>query len=183
VAKHAPPKAKRAKVKPAKVKPAPAPRPKKVRSTMAHPRPPLGKRLLGHLRLLIHILLAAPVITASVMQFREMSGGYGDRATAILACGFGAAALLGLLSMVTLYVGRRIHRAVSTLFFGLTAVIMLLNIFSELLTAGWSEWTGDDPVQCGIMLSMLVLSGLGLAIEHFCHRLGVVTRWRVPWSP
>jgi serine/threonine protein kinase len=166
----------------AKVKRAASPGAKVVRTTMAHPRPPFGKRLLGFIRLLNHILLIAPVTTASVMQLQELTEGFGDRATAILASGFGFAALLGLLSMVSLYVGRRMHRVVSTLFFGLTAVIMLLNIFSELLTTGWSQWTGDDPVQCAVMLSMLTLSGLGLTVEHFCHRLGVVTRWRPPWA-
>jgi hypothetical protein len=171
--------------------PKPAPQPqvaapapsstKSVRKTMAHPVPPLGKRMLGLSRVLTHFMLLTPVIIVAVEQIREMAGGYGDRATAILATGFGAAALLGLLSVFTLYIGRKIHRVVSTLFFGLTAVIMLLNIFSELLTAGWSEFTGDDPVQCAIMLLMLLLSGIGLVIEHFCHKHGVVTRWRVPW--
>jgi hypothetical protein len=59
---------------------------------------------------------------------------------------------------------------------------MLLTIFSELLTAGWSDWTGDEPVQCVVILVMLVLSGLGLTVDHFCHRLGVVTQWRRPWG-
>jgi hypothetical protein len=153
----------------------------RVRKSMAHPVPPLGKRMLGLSRVLTNFMLLTPVVIAAVSQIREMAGGDGDRATAILATGFGAAALLGLLSIFTMYIGRRIHRAVSTLFFGLTAVIMLLNIFSELLTAGWSEFTGDDPIQCAIMLAMLLLSGVGLVVEHFCHRKGVVTRWRVPW--
>jgi hypothetical protein len=146
--------------------------------------PPLsfGKQLLGYVRLFIHVLLLAPVAAVSVMELKELTEGYGDRATAILMCGFGIAAFLGLLSMVSLFVGRRIHRVVSTLFFGLTAVIMLLNIFSELLTVGLSEWTGDTPGQCALMLSMLVLSGLGLLVEFSCYRLGLVTRWRVPWA-
>ncbi|MHC4786575.1 MAG: hypothetical protein ACYTE6_11490, partial [Planctomycetota bacterium] len=167
---------------PAKAKRSAAPGAKAVRKTMSDPRPPLGKRVLGFTRLLIHFLLLGPVTISSIMQLRELQEGFGDRATAILASGFGFALLLGILSLATLYVGRRAHRVVSMLFFGLTAVIMLLNIFSELLTAGWSEWTGDDPVQCAVMLSMLVLSGLGLTVEHFCHRLGVVTRWRPPWD-
>jgi hypothetical protein len=126
-----------------------------VRKTMTHPRPPFRKRVLGFSRLLIHFLLIGPVTIASVMQLQELVAGFGDRAAAILASGFGLAVLLGLLSILTLYVGHKLHRAVGTVFFGLTAVIMLLNIFSELLTAGWSEWTGDDPVQCAVMLSML----------------------------
>jgi hypothetical protein len=166
---------------PAKTKQAAAHGARKVRKTMSDPRPPFGKRVLGFGRLGIHFLLIGPVTIALVMQLQELREGFADRAVAILASGFGLAVLLGILSIVSLYIARRAHRVVSTLFFGLTAVIMLLNIFSELLTAGWSEWTGDDPVQCAVMLSMLILSGLGLTVEHFCHRLGVVTRWRPPW--
>jgi serine/threonine protein kinase len=174
------PAARGATVVKAKRKPSPGAR--QVRKTISDPRPPWRKRLLGFARLLIHFLLIGPVTVASVMEVQELRAGSGDRAAAILACGFGLALLLGLLSLLTLYVGRRAHRTLGTVFFALTAVIMLLNIFSELLTAGWSEWTGDDPIQCAVMLAMLVLSGLGLAVEYSCHRLGVVTRWRPPWN-
>jgi serine/threonine protein kinase len=180
IKKAAPPPPPPPKAAPPLAAPAPSSA-KSVRKKMTHPVAPLGHRLLGLSRVLTHFMLLAPVIVVAAGQIREMAGGSGDRATAILATGFGAAAFLGVLSVFTLYIGRRIHRAVGTMYFGMTAVIMLLNIFSELLTAGWSEFTGDDPVQCAVMLLMLLLSGVGLVVEHLCHRLGVVTRWRVPW--
>ena len=173
---------------------APRPRPKpQARSTPGvaaiappaiarGPKPPLGHRLLGHLRLLVHLFLVAPVITAAVMDLLTMLDGFGDRATAILMSGFGIAGVLGLLSILSIFLGRVIHKVVSTLFFGLTALIMFLSILSSLLTDGWSEWTGEDPLQCALMLTMLTLSGVGLLVEYACRRKGVETRWRPPWA-
>ncbi len=132
--------------------------------------------------MVLHLLLIGPVATVAIMELLVILGGGTDQATAILLAGFGLAGVLGLLSMLTLFVLRVTHRVVSILFMGLTVIIMLLNIFSELLTAGWSDWTGNDPLQFAMMLSMLVLSPLGLVVEHFCHGLGIVTRFRLPWS-
>jgi serine/threonine protein kinase len=166
----------------AQPRPATRPIPQPSPAAAFHGRQPYGKRVLGFTRLLINFLLVGPVLIATVLHLQELSAGFAERATAILASGFGLALLLGILSIVSIYVARKTHRVVSVLFFGLTAVLMLLTIFSELLTAGWSDWTGDEPVQCVVILAMLVLSGLGLTVEHFCHRLGVVTQWRRPWS-
>jgi hypothetical protein len=160
----------------AQPRPATRPIPQPSPAAAFHGRQPYGKRVLGFTRLLINFLLVGPVLIATVLHLQELLAGFAERATAILASGFGLALLLGILSIVSIYVARKTHRVVSVLFFGLTAVLMLLTIFSELLTAGWSDWTGDEPVQCVVILAMLVLSGLGLTVEHFCHRLGVVTR-------
>ncbi len=180
-----PPAPVKAKAKPkvvAKAQPA-APSPAKPRpAPPAGPRPPLGRRLLGYARVLLHLLLIMPVTAVAIMELSEIRDGSGDQATAILLAGFGLATVLGLVSILTLFVLRVTHRTVSILFMGLTVIIMLLNIFSELLTTGWSDWTGDDPLQCAMMMSMLGLSALGLVLEHFCHRLGVVTRLRLPWA-
>ena len=53
---------------------------------------------------------------------------------------------------------------------------------SDLLADGWSVWTTEEPLRCAVMLTMLFGSGLALIVEVFCRRMGVVTRWQLPWS-
>jgi hypothetical protein len=144
------------------------------------PRASFGARLLGYIRLVIHILVVAPVAMVSLMELVTFLRDEGDQATAILMPAFGIATLLGLVSVMSLFVARVVHRAVSTLFFGVMVVIMLVNIFAGLLTDGSFGWTGDEPLQCALMLWMLGLGALGLIIEFACHRVGVVTSWRRP---
>ncbi len=105
-----------------------------------------------------------------------------DRGTAILVGGVGLAAVLGFTSLVSLFIGRVIHPAASTLFFGVTGLMAMLSIFADLLIDGWSVWTTEKPLWCAVMLTMLFGSGLALIVEVFCRRLGVVTRWQLPWS-
>ncbi len=142
----------------------------------------LPARVLGKARVLLHLL---PGVATGWVAYTEVStllADAGDRATAMLAGGVGLAALLGLTSLVSLFVGRVIHRAVSTLFFGVAGLMALLVIFADLLIDGWSVWTTEDPLRCAVMLTILAGSGLGLIVEVFCRRLGVVTRWQLPWS-
>ncbi len=170
------------------VKAAPAPKASKPPGTSVARRAPvspadrlpLGKRLLGYLRILLHLVLAVPIITLLTLELRRLLDDDGDRATAILVIGFGTALFLGLLSFLSLFAARRMHRVVSTLFLGLSAVIMLVAIIAELLTVGWSDFTGDDPVECALMLTMLAASALGFPIELACRRFGVEARWRRP---
>ena len=143
---------------------------------------PFKARLIGHIRVILHMALAATVIAESIVELLALSGGSGDRATAILMTGFGLAGLLGLLSLLTLFTLRAAHPLGSNLFFGLTVIILVLNIFSELLIVGWSDWTGDDPLHFALLLLMLVVGSLGFVVEHACDRLGVVSRWRLPWG-
>lgn len=161
---------------------APAPAPPAARPVRAVPadRLPFGKRLLGHLRLMLHLVLAVPIPTLSVLEIRRLMIDDGDRATAILVIAFGTALLLGSLSFLSLFVARRMHRVMSTLFFGLSALIMLFAITAELLAVGWTDFSADDPMECALMLTMLGGSLLGLLVELACRRFGVEARWKNP---
>ena len=142
----------------------------------------LAARLLGKVRVLLHLLLVCTTGWVVYTEISIMVADSGDRGTAILAGGVALAALFGLTSMVSLFTGRVIHTATSTLFFGVAGLMAMLAIFAALLIDGWSVWTTEDPLQCAVMLTMLLGSGLALIVEVFCRRLGVVTRWQLPWS-
>ena len=100
----------------------------------------------------------------------------------MLLGGFGLVAVLGLTSLFTIFLGRRIHPAVSKLFFGLAILMASLATFAELMIAGWTVWSSENLLPCIAMLTMIGGSGLALGVEVLCRRLGVVTRWQVPWS-
>ena len=142
----------------------------------------LGAGLLGKVRVLLHLLLLCTTGWVVYTEVSIMVADSGDRGTAMLAGGVGLAALLGLTSLVSLFTGRVIHRVTSTLFFGVTGLMAMLAIFADLLADGWSVWTTEEPLRCAVMLTMLFGSGLALIVEVFCRRMGVVTRWQLPWS-
>ena len=173
--------------KPAPAPAAPAPKPAAAPATKPAPRPAAasiswGPWLLSQFRLLLHLLLVSTTGWITYEALRVVIGEEPDRNAAMLLGGFGLAAVLGLTSLVTIFLGRRIHPAVSKLFFGLAILMVLLSIFAELMIAGWTSWWGENPVQCIVMLSMVGCSGLALGAEVLCRHLGVVTRWQVPWS-
>ena len=91
----------------------------------------------GYMRLMLHILLLAAVTTFAVKELLTLVGGSGDGAGTILMSGFGLAVGLGVLSLVSLFVMRAMHHMVSTMFFGVTLLVMLLSMFSELLMVAW----------------------------------------------
>jgi len=98
-----------------------------------------------------------------------MAGGNED-STWLLGLGFLATAALGALSLVTLFGRRPAHYLVRKLFCGMGAGIILFIIFSQLIVGEWSGWTGNDPLQCLLMLSMLVAGATGLFAERAWHR-------------
>ena len=124
--------------------------------------------MLAWTRLALHLMLLAPLVVVAAIQLQGVLADQTDQAKAILTAGFGLAVLIGLVSLITLYVVRAAHGLASTLYFGVAAVIMLTNIFSAVLAFGWSEWTGNEPFQCALMLSMLGAGVLGLIIEFAC---------------
>jgi len=141
-----------------------------------------GAWLLSQFRLLLHLLVVSTAAWTAYEALGVVMREQADRNAAMLLGGFGLAAVLGLISLVTVFLGRRIHPAVSKLFFGQTILMLLLTIFAELMIAGWTTWSGENLLQCIVMLSMLGCSGLALGAEVMCRRLGIVTRWQVPWS-
>lgn len=49
------------------------------------------------------------------------------------------------------------------------AGIILFIIFSQLILGEWSRWTGNDGLQCLLMLVMLVTGATGLLVERAWH--------------
>jgi hypothetical protein len=69
--------------------------------------------------------------------------------------------------------GRRpLYDAVTSLYFALAPLIILMVIFSELIIGGWSSWTGNDGLQCALMLTMLGAGSVGLLLQHAWQRRG-----------
>lgn len=146
--------------------------------------PPItwGPWLLSQFRLVLHLAVVSATGWIVYDAVQVMAAEQAGRSTAMLLGGFGLAAVLGLTSLVTIFLGRGIHHAVSKLFFGLVIFMVLLATFAELMIVGWPTWSAENPVQCVLALSMAGCSGLALGAELLCRRLGVVTRWQVPWS-
>ena len=189
------------KARPKQAPPAPAPaaaapKPAAAPATTAGPGPSMasnssnssnpsiswGAWLISQFRLLLHLVLVSTTGWTTYEALRVVLGEQADHNAAMLLGGFGLAAVLGLASLVTIFLGRSIHPAVSKLFFGLAILMAMLATFAELMIAGWSDWSGENLLQCIVMLSILGGSGLALGAEGLCRRLGVVTRWQVPWS-
>ena len=182
---------------PAPVRAAPAPAPAPAAPPKAAPAPaaaaapasrssaaPIswGPWLLSQFRLVLHLLLVLTTGWITYEALQIVIGEEPDHTAAMLLGGFGLAVLLGFTSLVTIFLGRRIHPALSKLFFGLTIFMILLALFAASIIDGWTTWSGENPVQCIVTLSMLGCSVLALGTEALCRRLGVVTRWQVPWS-
>ena len=121
-------------------------------------------------------------MTGGVIQLTTLRDDEGDQVTHILLSAFAAALLLGMLSVLSVFWARVIHRMVSTLFFGLAGMMMLVIICAVLLSDGWTEWIEEDSLEATLLLSMVGASTLGLLIEYLCHRLDVVTAWGLPWK-
>ena len=138
--------------------------------------------MLSQFRLLLHLLLVSTTGWITYESLNVVIGEEADHNAAMLLGGFGLAAVLGLTSLVTIFLGRSIHPALSKLFFGLTILMAMLATFAELMVVGWTTWSTENLLQCIMMLSLLGCSGLALGAEVLCRRLGVVTRWQVPWS-
>ena len=98
-----------------------------------------------------------------------MAGGNED-STWLLGLGFCATAVVGALSLVTLFGRRPGHFLVRQLFCGMGAGIILFIIFSQLVVGDWSRWTGNDGLQCLLMLSMLAAGATGLLTERAWRR-------------
>ena len=131
--------------------------------------------------MLLHLLLLATTGWVMTTELLTTLGEDRNRASAILMAGFGLAVGLGLISTFSLFIGRVIHRPTSSLFFSLAILLVLLAIFSQLIINGWPSWTGDDPLQGPLMVTMLSGSVVALGVEALCSRVGVVTRWGLPW--
>ncbi|MEE8459561.1 MAG: hypothetical protein V3S08_06795, partial [Phycisphaerales bacterium] len=132
---------------PAPVRAAPAPAPAPAAPPKAAPAPaavapvkrssapPIswGPWLLSQFRLVLHVLLLSTTGWITFEAFRVMSSEYPDQTAAMLLGGFGLTVLLGLTSLVTIFLGRRIHPAVSKLFFGMTIFMVSLAVFAALM--------------------------------------------------
>ena len=141
-----------------------------------------GKRLLGHLRVILHCVVLGSIITGGVIHLTTLLDDDGDQVTYILMSAFGATLLLGIMSVVSIFWARVLHRMSSTLFFGLSSMMMLVIICAMLLSEGWTRWIEQDSLVATLLLSMVGASAWGLLIEFLCRRLDVVTAWGLPWK-
>ncbi len=124
--------------------------------------------LLGFMRAVLHLVLLSAVGFAAVIELPTLIGG-GD-STWLLGLSFCVATVLGVLSLFTLFGRRPAHYLFHNLFCGMGAGIILFIIFSQLLLGEWSRWTGNDPLQCLLMLGMLVSGVAGLLAERSWRR-------------
>ncbi len=131
--------------------------------------------------MLLHLLLLATTGWILTTELLTTLGVDRNRASAIFMAGFGLAVVLGLISTFSLLVGRVIHRPTSSLFFSQVILLVLLSVFSQLIINGWPSWAGDDPLQGPLMVTMFSGSVVALGVEALCSRVGVVTRWGLPW--
>ena len=145
-------------------KPAPATMP--VAAPAAAARPPEGSVTLGVARGGTFLALLSAMAVAAVMEFPVLLGRGGDDVTRLPGVIFCLGTALGLVSLFTLPGRRPGHRNVHNAFCGLAVVIILGTILGELLVGRLSHWTGDDRLQCALMLSMLVSGALGLLLER-----------------
>jgi hypothetical protein len=141
-----------------------------------------GPWLLSQFRLLLHFLMLSTTGWITYEALQVMMGEVPDHTAAILLGGFGLTVVLGLTSLITIFLGRKIHPAVSKLFFGLTIFVVSLAVFAALMVDGWTIWSSENQLQCIMTLSMLGCCCFALGAEYLCRRLGIVTRWQVPWS-
>ncbi|MHC4107519.1 MAG: serine/threonine-protein kinase [Planctomycetota bacterium] len=140
-------------------------------------RLPLWQHLLGFLRIAMHTLLLGPVAAVALSQVVALRGREVDEATAILVSALCVVTLFGLVSTVSLYVVRTVHRTASTLFFGFTAVVVTVYMLSSLLTTGSFGWAAGGSLLGALMLWALPLSAVAPIVEVACQRAGVITTW------
>jgi hypothetical protein len=151
--------------------PAPVTRAVRTVTVTAPPKPnatpgPEPSPLLGLMRVMLHLILLTTVSLATVIEFPAVMAGANDDSTWLLGMGFCTTAIFGALSLVTLFGRRPMHFMFRKIFCGMGAAIILFIIFSQLVIGEWSQWTGDDRMQCILMLSMLVAGSVGLLTER-----------------
>ncbi len=160
----------------------PVPTPQTASPSPSARKLPLWQHLLGFLRIAMHTLLLGPVAAVALSQLVALRGREVDEATAILVSALCVVTLFGLVSTVSLYVVRTVHRAASTLFFGITAVVVTVYMLSSLLTTGSFGWAASGSLLGALMLWALPLSAVAPIIEVACQRAGVITTWGVTRS-
>ncbi len=132
----------------------------------------LFDRILYGVRLLLHLMLIGTTCWMADLEIRTALADpdLPDRAAAFLGGGYALGAILGLISLLSTFIVRRIHRAMSSVFVCLLMLIVLLASFSDVVMGGWSSWAGDDPAQAAVMMAMLGGSAVTLGVEALCRR-------------
>jgi hypothetical protein len=165
----APRRAPRAATRRERARPAPAP-----------DRPGTVPALLGRVRVLLHIVGIWPAAVLAALGLGACVAGDADRTTTIAAPAFAIAATVGLASFLSLYVIRTMHSTLCTLFFGLMATIGLVGLGAEWLTRGSLAAIAEiDTMQLALIIGLPALGVLAAPVEVACHRLGVITIWRL----
>ncbi len=146
----------------------------KRKETPPTPAPAAGSgALLGFSRVIVHLLLLSAVTFAARLELPDLLAGRGDGATMVLGVGFSVAVVLGVLSLLSIFGRRPLYDAIISLYFALAPLIILMVIFAELIIGGWTRWTGNDGLQCALMLTMLGAGSVGFLVQHAWQRQGV----------
>jgi hypothetical protein len=127
----------------------------------------LFDKILYWVRLLLHLLLIGTTVWMADLEIRTALADpdLPDVAAALLGGGYGLAGVLGLVSLLSTFIVRGIHRAISSVFVCLLMLLVLLASFSDVVMGGWSSWAGDDPAQAAVMMAMLAGSAVTLGVE------------------
>ncbi len=128
------------------------------------------KGLLQYVRIGIIVVCLVPISLALATFLSDLISGHRFVAMEILLPTFGAATLLGIATLASLFVVRKIHFTVSAVFFGFLALIIVVNISSELLSGITYPSTGAALAEYGLMFGFLLLNIAGLGVEIMCER-------------
>lgn len=127
------------------------------------------RRLYAFLRYPIHLLVVGSLAYVCVYFAADFPRWGGDLGQWLVIIASGAMTLLGTCSLLSLIAKRHLHRLLSLLFFGILALLMFLNIGSELVADRTYGLTGDDPRECALMVWLLV-SSIGAIVIEQLHR-------------
>ncbi|UCC28740.1 MAG: hypothetical protein JSU86_11120 [Phycisphaerales bacterium] len=126
--------------------------------------------VLGYVRIATIVLALAPVSCAFAISLFGSVPWEDSIAAEFLRPYFGAATLLGITALATLFVMRHTHFVVSALFFGLLAINIIMGIISEILSSLILPFAGAGMIECALMFGFLLLSIAGLGVEIMCER-------------
>jgi hypothetical protein len=126
--------------------------------------------MLGYIRIVLILLAATPVTLAFVFVLTDFASAQSSPESAVLLPAFGVASLLGLVTLLSVFVARKIHFVVSIVFFGLICVLMIVNIASELISGVQYISVRAALTSYGQMFLNLMVGAAGLVVEIICNR-------------
>ncbi len=122
--------------------------------------------VLGYARISVTILSLALVGIPFVSVLTRFVSGDRSQATLLLFPGLGLLVSLGLVTILSIFVVRRLHLILSIMFFGSITELMIVNVISELLGEASYGSVEQTVVQYGLMFATGLVSLSGIIIEE-----------------